>query len=78
MEGNTGKFVDLVDDFVKYTGPKELTQYFVKQTDMKITDFGSRMGVLVISMTLGLSMTYGYYTYSFPSYSIVESDWTRN
>ena len=53
MEGNTGKFVELVDDFIEYTGPKELTQYFVKKTDMRITDFGQKMGVLVVSITLG-------------------------
>ena len=53
MEGNTGKFVELVDDFIEYTGPKELTQYFVKKTDMRITNFGQKMGVLVVSLTLG-------------------------
>ena len=53
MEGNTGKFVELVDDFIEYTGPKELNQYFVKKTDMRITNFGQKMGVLVVSKTLG-------------------------
>ena len=53
VEGNTGKFVDLVDDFIEYTGPTELTQYFVKETDMKITDFRQEVGALVVSMTLG-------------------------
>ena len=53
MKGNTGKFVELVDDFIEYTGPTELTQYFVKETDMKITDFRQEVGALVVSMTLG-------------------------
>ena len=53
VEGNTGKFVELVDDFIEYTGPTELTQYFVKETDMKITDFRQEVGALVVSMTLG-------------------------
>ena len=53
MEGNTGKFVDLVDDLIQYSGPKELTQYFVKNVIMGIKDYGRMKGVLVVSVTLG-------------------------
>ena len=53
MEGNSGKFVELVDDLIKYTGPKELTQYFVKNVNMRIRDFRHMSAVLVVSITLG-------------------------
>ena len=53
VDGSAGKFVDLVEDHIQYSGPKELTQYFVKKTDMRIQDFGPRMAVLVVSITLG-------------------------
>ena len=53
MEGNSGKFVELVDYLIEYTGPKELTQYFVKNVNMKITDFRQMTAVLVVSVTLG-------------------------
>ena len=53
MEGNSGKFVELVDDLIKYTGPKELTQYFVKNVGMGIRDFRGMSAVLVVSITLG-------------------------
>jgi hypothetical protein len=29
-EGNTGEFVELVPDTLKYLGPKDLTQYFIR------------------------------------------------
>ena len=45
MEGNTGNFVDLVDDLIQYSGLKELTQYSVKNVNMGIKDFGRRKGV---------------------------------
>ena len=53
MEGNSGKFVELIDDVIKYTGPKELTQYFVKDAEMGIRDFRQMSAVLVVSITLG-------------------------
>ena len=53
MEGNSGKFVDLVDEIIKYTGPKELTQYFVKSVKMGIQDFRQLKEALVVSVTLG-------------------------
>merc|ERR1719234_1288177 len=33
-EGNTGEFVELVISGLEYIGPKELTQYFIKDTKM--------------------------------------------
>ena len=53
MEGNTGMFVNLISDSIEYSGPKELTQYFVKKTEMGIKNFGSKKGVLVVSISLG-------------------------
>ena len=53
IKGNSGKLVTLVDDLIRYTGPKELTQYFVKNVGMEIRDFCQMSAVLVVSITLG-------------------------
>ena len=53
MDGNMGMFVDLVADSLNYSGPTELTQYFVKNTEMGVKSFGSKHGVLVVSISLG-------------------------
>ena len=35
-EGNTGEFVELVVSGLKYIGPKDLTQYFIRNTNMTL------------------------------------------
>ncbi len=35
MKGNTGKFIHLVGEELKYSGPIDLTQYFIKKVGMK-------------------------------------------
>ena len=35
-EGNTGEFVELVVAGLEYTGPKDLTQYFIRHTNMTL------------------------------------------
>ena len=35
-EGNSGEFVELVLSGLEYTGPKDLTQYFIRNTSMAL------------------------------------------
>ncbi len=48
--GNTGEFIELVPDFLNYTGPLELTQYFIKDYKIEnITLSGNRAVSVSIS-----------------------------
>ena len=38
MEGNSGIFVDLVPGWVKYDGPLDLAQYYIRGTDIDESD----------------------------------------
>ena len=39
-EGNSGEFVELVATELNYLGPQDLTQYFIRQNSINITDTG--------------------------------------
>ena len=36
-EGNSGEFVELVVEKLSYLGPRDLTQYFVRETGINLT-----------------------------------------
>ena len=67
MNSNIGIFVDLVADSLTYSGPKELTQYFVKKTVMSVKDFGSKHGTLVVSISLGRRLLGTFLTIFLPT-----------
>lgn len=47
-DGNSGEFIDLVDDGLEYLGPRDLTQYFIRSTKMiQDRDTGS-INVMVV------------------------------
>ena len=47
-DGNSGEFIDLVDDGLEYLGPRDLTQYFIRSTKMiRDMDIGS-INVMVV------------------------------
>ena len=47
-DGNSGEFIDLVDDGLEYLGPRDLTQYFIRSTKMiRDMDTGS-INVMVV------------------------------
>ena len=39
MEGNSGIFVDLVSGWVKYDGPLDLSQYYIRGTHIDKSDY---------------------------------------
>ena len=48
MKGNSGNFAQLVMDQLKYLGPIDLTQYYVKSWNMYVQD-----DVLAVEIVLG-------------------------
>ena len=50
--GNSGEFVSLVPDDLKYLGPQDLTQYFIRGTNMSKTAAGSIEVELVLGRRL--------------------------
>ena len=57
-DGNSGEFVDLVAEDLNYLGPKDLTQYFIRQTSMNKTMKGSiRVEVVLGRRLLGTVLT---------------------
>ena len=57
-DGNSGEFVDLVAEELNYLGPKDLTQYFIRQTSMNKTMKGSiRVEVVLGRRLLGTVLT---------------------
>ena len=57
-DGNSGEFVELVAEELNYLGPKDLTQYFIRQTNMNKTIKGSiRVEVVLGRRLLGTVLT---------------------
>ena len=57
-DGNSGEFVDLVAEKLNYLGPKDLTQYFIRQTSMNKTMKGSiKVEVVLGRRLLGTVLT---------------------
>ena len=48
-DGNSGEFIELVDDGLKYLGPMDLTQYFIRSTEMT----KAKDGTLIVIVVLG-------------------------
>ena len=46
-QGNMGVFVQMVTDNMTYLGPKDLTQYFIRDTTMELSEDGSSVVVMV-------------------------------
>ena len=47
-DGNSGEFIELVDDGLEYLGPRDLTQYFIRSTKMiREADTGS-INIMVV------------------------------
>ena len=42
MTGNSGRFVDITPETLRYLGPTDLTQYFVKKIQMEVTTANER------------------------------------
>ena len=52
-DGNSGEFIELVDDGLQYLGPMDLTQYFIRSMTMdKIEEDGSVDVTLVLGRRL--------------------------
>ena len=57
-DGNSGEFVELVAEELNYLGPKDLTQYFIRQTSMNKTIKGSiKVEVVLGRRLLGTVLT---------------------
>ena len=50
MNGNSGSFAELIVEELKYLGPIDLTQYFVKKWDMKLVNDN----ILEVEIVLGM------------------------
>ena len=51
-DGNSGEFIEILNDGLEYLGPSDLTQYFIRTTGMSRTEFGSLMVVVVLGRRL--------------------------
>ena len=51
-DGNSGEFIEILDDGLEYLGPSDLTQYFIRTTGMSKTELGSIMVVVVLGRRL--------------------------
>ena len=47
-EGNSGEFVELIVSELNYLGPRDLTQYFIRETSMNLTGGQKDVEVQVI------------------------------
>ena len=52
MDGVLDSYADLVPGELNFSGPQELTQYYIKAFDMKKKKVKSRV-VVIVSITLG-------------------------
>ena len=52
MDGVLDSYANLVPGELNFSGPKELTQYYIKAFDMKKKRMNSKV-VVVVSITLG-------------------------
>ena len=46
-DGNSGEFIELHDDGLEYLGPMDLTQYFIRTTNM-VKDKDGSINVIVV------------------------------
>ena len=51
-DGNSGEFIEILDNGLEYLGPSDLTQYFIRTTGISRTDLGSIMVVVVLGRRL--------------------------
>ena len=56
-DGNSGEFIELLDDGLEYLGPMDLTQYFIRSTNMIKEKEGSIHIIVILGRRL-LGMNY--------------------
>ena len=66
MEGVLDNYANLLPDGVNFTGPKELTQYFVKKFVIRKKKIQTKEAV-VVSITLGRRLLGTFQTIFFPT-----------
>ena len=66
MDGVLENYADLVPDILMFTGPKELTQYFVKRFEINKAKIQTKSAV-TISVTLGRRLLGTFLTIFFPT-----------
>ena len=66
MDGVLDNYATLLPGGVNFTGPKELTQYYVQDFQIKMETISEKPGV-VVSMTLGRRLLGTFLTIFFPT-----------
>ena len=66
MDGVLENYADLLPGVVQFSGPQELTQYYIMSYDMEKADIQGRKGV-VVSITLGRRLLGTFLTVYFPT-----------
>ena len=66
MDGVLENYADLLPGVVQFSGPQELTQYYIMSYDMVKADIQGRKGV-VVSITLGRRLLGTFLTVYFPT-----------
>ena len=66
MDGVLENYADLLPGMLHFSGPKELTQYFVKNYELKRDKIQTKSAVIV-SMTLGRRLLGTFLTIFFPT-----------
>ena len=66
LDGVLDNYADLLPGDLEFSGPKELTQYFVKNFEIKKGEIKTKAGV-VVSITLGRRLLGTFLTIFFPT-----------
>ena len=66
-DGNSGEFIELHDDGLEYLGPMDLTQYFIRTTNM-IKDKDGSINVIVVLGRRLLGIQYNVSNTTFPNH----------
>jgi len=53
MKGNSGKFIQMVADELRYLGPIDLTQYYVEEYTIRETTIPPNVGAVTVELTFG-------------------------
>ena len=54
--GNAGEFVQLIADNFTYLGPRDLTQYFIRETSMDMSEDGAEI-VMQVQKFISFAIT---------------------
>ena len=66
LDGVLDNYADLIPGNLLFSGPKELTQYFIKNTEISSRKVKTKMAV-VVSLTLGRRLLGTFLTVFFPT-----------